>query len=344
MGKRLHCFMRAAVVVLSVGRPALAQQVAAPQAAEPQWPVVDMNTLPDDAWGRAVRLGRDLTVATPRLIGPEVSDPARRFAGNNMSCQNCHLNAGTAKFAVPFVGVFADFPQYRPREGGVHTIEERINGCMTRSLNGRDLPLDGPEMRALVSYMKFLSTGIPVGAKTPGRGTSHMALLDRAADPARGAAVYGRICAACHGANGAGQRVGIAGDAKGYAVPPLWGPDSFNDGAGMARLITSAGFVHGNMPAGTTWQAPILSAEDAWDVAAFVESQPRPHMADLERDFPNRLQKPVDAAYGPYADDFSQEQHRLGPFQPIKDAVAAMKKRDPRPLPEPTAPAGPANP
>jgi thiosulfate dehydrogenase len=293
-------------------------------AAEP-WTVPAVDGLADDAWGRAVRLGRELTTATPNLIGPEVADPARRFSGNNLSCQNCHLNAGTSQFALPFVGVFADFPQYRAREGLVRTLEDRINGCMTRSMNGRELPLDGPEMQAIMAYMKFLSTGIAIGAATPGRGTAEVPLMDRAADPTHGAAVYAQHCAQCHGENGAGKRYGAVGDAKGYEFPPLWGPDSFNDGAGMARLITMVGFVHGNMPRGTTWRNPTLTIEDAWDVAAFIDSQPRPHMNDLDRDYPDRLQKPVDAIYGPYADQFGQDQHRLGPFQPIKDAVRRLR-------------------
>jgi len=196
---------------------------------------------------------------------------------------------------------------------------------MTRSLNGRELPLDGPEMRAFVAYMKFLSTGIAVGAATPGRGTAEVPLLDRAADPTHGASVYAQHCAVCHGANGDGKRNGTPGEAKGYVVPPLWGPDSFNDGAGMARLITITGFVRSNMPHGTTWESPALTIEEAWDVAASVESQPRPHMDGLDRDYPNRAQKPVDAAYGPYSDQFSQDQHRFWPFQPIKDAARRMR-------------------
>ena len=135
---------------------------------------------------------------------------------------------------------------------------------------------------------------------------------------ARGDKLYVAHCAACHGDNGQGQRVGNAGDAQGYVIPPLWGPDSFNDGAGMARLGIAANFVHSNMPNGATWQQPAVPDTDAWDVAAFVESQPRPHKAGLDRDFPNRLQKPIDTPYGPYADDFSPVQHRLGPFDSIR--------------------------
>jgi thiosulfate dehydrogenase len=329
MGKRHLRIFCAGLAVLSLARQA---------AAGKPWPAPAVEGLANDAWGTAVRFGRELTVATPNLIGPEAADPARRFAGNNLSCQDCHLNAGTGKFALPFVGVFADFPQYRAREGKVRTLEDRVNGCMTRSLNGRELPLDGPEMQAIVAYLKFLSSGIPVGAATPGRGTAGVPLLNRPADPVHGAEVYEQRCATCHGANGAGKRNGPAGDAKGYAFPPLWGPDSFNDGAGMARLITSAGFIRSNMPDGTTWQAPVLTIEEAWDVAAFVESQPRPHMEGLDRDFPNRLQKPVDAAYGPYPDQFSQDQHRFGPFQPIKKSVRRL-----RAISQSAEPTNPAN-
>lgn len=289
------------------------------------WTAPDPDKLPDDAWGRTVRLGRDLIAHTYAHIGPEVADPARRYAGNNLACQNCHLGAGTHPFGDPLVGSFANYPNYRARSGAVGTIQERIQGCMLRSLNGRELPPDGPDMTAMVAYLKFLASGRPVGEPVPGQGSGRMPELDRAADPVRGRAVYAQLCAACHGDHGEGQRNGTAGDAKGYAVPPLWGSDSFNDGAGMNRLIEAANFIRNNMPVGTTWQHPVVSAPDAWDVAAYMQSEPRPHMAGLERDYPNRLEKPVDTPYEPYADDFSEEQHRLGPFEPIRAAIAALK-------------------
>jgi thiosulfate dehydrogenase len=298
---------------------------AAPPKNALQWTVPDISRLPDDDWGRTVRYGHDLVSKTASLIGPEVKDRSRRFSGNNLNCQSCHIDAGTKQFGLPFLGVFADFPNYRARSGSVGTIEDRINGCMTRSMNGKQLPFESKEMTAIVAYMKFLSTGIPVGAKTVGRGSGTMPELIRAADPRHGGAIYASTCAACHGAGGLGQRSGKVGDAQGYTAPPLWGPDSFNDGAGMARLITAANFVHSNMPHGTTWKNPALSAQDAWDVAAYLESQPRPHRANLDKDFPNRLEKPVDATYGPYADSLPAAQHKFGPFKPIRDADAARK-------------------
>jgi thiosulfate dehydrogenase len=171
-------------------------------------------------------------------------------------------------------------------------------------------------MKALLAYIQFLSTGVPVGKSPEGRGSPALALLARAADPNRGADLYQKNCALCHQPDGQGKRNGTAGDAKGYAYPPLWGPDSFNDGAGMHRLIASASFIRANMPFGTRYDAPALSAEDAWDVAAYINSQPRPHRDHLDTDYPNRARKPVDAPFPPFPDKFPLEQHRLGPSLP----------------------------
>lgn len=288
------------------------------------WTVPDINTLPDDTWGKTVRYGRDLINKTSTLIGPEVRDASKRFAGNNLDCQNCHIEGGAKEFGLPLVGVSAKFPSYFARTGRVGTLEDRIQGCMERSMNGKPLPIDGAEMTALVSYMKFLSTGRAIGSDTFGSDAGRIKELQRAADPVKGRTVYANTCAGCHGDNGQGQRNGAVGDAKGYLFPPLWGPDSFNDGAGMDKLINTANFVHSDMPEGTSWKNPIVSREDAWDVAAYVISQPRPAMANLDKDYPNRLEKPIDTPYGPYADTFSAEQHKYGPFGPIAAAIKAL--------------------
>ena len=174
----------------------IAQSVALADGKTDEWVVPDVDKLPDDAWGRIVRFGRELTVATYAYVGPEVADPAHRFAGTNMSCQSCHLEAGTKKFGLPFVGVFADFPQYRSREGEVGTGEDRINGCMTRSMNGRPFPVDSTEMKAFVAYIKFLSSGRPIGTKTPGRGSGRIAELTRPADSVAGSKIFAKACAA----------------------------------------------------------------------------------------------------------------------------------------------------
>ena len=158
-----------------------------------------------------------------------------------------------------------------------------------------------------------------------GLGAGKMPELTRAAAPNAGAAIYRRACLGCHASNGEGIRRSLPTTDLGYIMPPLWGPDSFNDGAGMARLTTAANFIHFNMPHGTDYLHPQLSPEESWDVAAYMLSQPRPSKAGLERDFPDLLQKPVDTPYGPYADQFSAEQHKYGPFAPIRAAIAKLK-------------------
>ena len=305
-----------ALSVLAATLVALTARAAAP----PAWNVPDPNALPEGAWKDTVLYGRELIVRTYAHLGPEVEDPEMRYSGNNLSCQSCHLQAGTQRYALPLIGVYGSFPTYMGREDEVRTLEERINGCFERSMNGRALPLESDAMKAMLAYIQFLSTGIPVGAPTEGRGSPRLAFLDRAADPERGAEVYAQNCALCHQADGQGVRNGEVGDAGGYLYPPLWGPDTYNNGAGMTRLIASAQFIRANMPFGTTHEAPLLSEEDAWDVAAYINSQPRPERANLDLDYPDRSRKPIDAPFAPHPDDFSLEQHRLGPFQPIIDA------------------------
>lgn len=303
--------------------PALAEPPAA--TINPFWSLPDIGSLPDDDQGRLIRRGRDLITATYAHIGPEVADPAKRYAGNNLACRNCHLDAGTKKFGNPLWGLENRFPQYDAETGGPITLEQRINACMTRSMNGRPLPPDAPEMRAMTAYIRFLSTGVKAGEDLTGYGAGQMAELDRPADPQRGRAIYQQTCAICHGVNGEGLRRSLPTTDLGYMVPPLWGPDSFNDAAGMNRLITLANFVHFNMPNGTSYIRPSLSPEEAWDVAAFVVSQPRPRKADLDKDYPDLLQKPVDTPYGPYADGFSRQQHVFGPFGPIREELTRLK-------------------
>ncbi len=290
------------------------------------WTVPDIGALPDDDHGRQVRFGRELITSTYAYIGPFVADPTKRYAGNDLACSDCHLKAGTKKFGLPIFGLYGDFPRYSARPGEEISLEDRINSCMTRSMNGRPLPKDAPEMLALVAYVKFLSSGVSPGERIPGHGSGKMPDLDRAADPSHGEQVYVRACLACHSREGSGIALRPGAMVLGYAVPPVWGNDSFNDGAGMARIITLANFIHFNMPHGASYLNPLLSPAEAWDVAAYVELQARPQKSGLDRDFSSDLlDKPVDTPYGPYADGFTEEQHKYGPFGPIRAEIARLR-------------------
>jgi thiosulfate dehydrogenase len=191
-----------------------------------------------------------------------------------------------------------------------------VADCMERSLNGRAVPDSSRELRAIVAYIQWLGKDIPKGQKVYGTGFMKLPYLDRAADPVIGRAVFAAKCQSCHGPAGQGQK--LAGN-TGYQYPPLWGPDSYNDGAGLFRVSNLAKYVKAAMPFGATFDNPQLTNKQAWDVAAFVNSQPRPHLA-TPRDWPDIRQKPVDHPFGPYADNFSEKQHKYGPYQPIEDA------------------------
>jgi len=316
-------------------RPALvaAAILAAPAAlaADPaavdlsKWPVPDISTLPDNEHGRLVRYGRDLTVETYKHIGPEVKNKAMRYSGNNLACQSCHREAATTPYAMSWAGVSSVFPQYRAREDAISTVEDRVNGCMQRSMAGKPLPEDSREMKAFLAYIDFLSQGIPRDAKIAGSGVKMVKMPDRMADVTHGEQVYKDQCAACHGEDGQGVRNGVKGDALGYQFPPLWGPDSYNQGAGMYRLAMATRFAMHNMPQGTTHDSPTLSLDDAYDVMAFVNNQPRMAKIGMEKDFPNLLKKPADMPFPPYADKYSQAQHKFGPFGPIAAELKRME-------------------
>ena len=171
-------------------------------------------------------------------------------------------------------------------------------------------------MQAIEAYIKWLGKDVAKGEKPKGVGLTELAFLERAADPDKGKAVYMLKCKTCHGENGEGK---FSDDRLTYQYPPLWGKHSYNNGAGLYRLSNFAGYVKSNMPQNTTYDAPQLTDEEAWDVAAFVNSQSRPKK-NLSDDWPKLSSKPVDHPFGPYADTFSEEQHKYGPFAPIAEA------------------------
>jgi len=265
----------------------------------------------DTEEGRMAEYGYRLITETYALIGPGT---ALAITGNRLACSSCHLEGGTKPYAAPYVGLSGIFPMYSGREDRVGSLEERINGCFERSMNGKAIDVNSKEMRAMMSYIKHISKDAPVGNRIKGQGFVDFVAPDRPADIEKGALVYKNTCLSCHGANGEGIK-GIAGNREGgYIYPPLWGDDTYNDGAGMARLITAARFIKGNMPYGVTHDAPQLSDEEAYDVAAYINSHNRPEKANKELDYPNLAKKPKDCPYPPYNDNIPQEQHKIGPF------------------------------
>ena len=221
----------------------------------------------------AVRRGRAIALAT--------RDSLPTHVGNKLRCVSCHMGDGLKPNEMPFVGVYARFPQYRTRSATVEIIEDRINDCFERSMNGKALPRDSRPMRDMVAYLAFLSYGIPVGAQVEGQGLPRLPAMT--GDTVRGREVFTTTCTTCHGADGHGTN----------AAPPLWGPGSYNIGAGMARIRTAAAFIKVAMP----FDKPgTLTPQQAYDVATYINTRPRPDFARKAGDWPNG-DPPPDVAY-----------------------------------------------
>ena len=266
-----------------------------------------------------VRLGHDLIENTSYYFGPKGKIAA---ISNGMNCQNCHIQGGIIPWGNNFSAVIMSYPRFSYRSGKMMSISRRVNDCFERSLNGKAIDTTSHEMQAIIAYMHWIGDDIPKDKKPLGSGIMQLPFLDRAADPAKGRKVYVNTCQRCHGANGQGQP---NADASGYLYPPLWGENSYNTGAGLYRISGFAGFIKTNMPfPETTYDHPKLTNEEAWDVAAYVNSQPRP-LNKNKNDFPDISKKLIDDPAGPYADTFSEEQHKFGPFKPIKDAMEKIK-------------------
>jgi thiosulfate dehydrogenase len=284
------------------------------------WKAPDTDTISSEGKKVLVAYGKELIAHTAKYLGPNGSVLKM---SNGMNCQNCHLDAGTRIYGNNYGSVASQYPKFRARSGEVEDIYKRVNDCFERSLNGKPLNNSGKEMQAIKAYIEFIGSNVPKGKKAEGSGFKELAYLDRAADPTKGNEVYKAKCQSCHQSNGEGI---MNVDGTEYTYPPLWGSQSYNDGAGLYRISNFARYVKFNMPLGASHDNAQLTDAEAWDVAAFINSQERPHKI-VDKDWPDISKKPIDHPFGPYSDNFSEIQHKYGPFQPIRDRQMEMSKK-----------------
>lgn len=264
--------------------------------------------------------GEELIANTAQYLGPHGSVLQ---ISNGMNCQNCHLDAGTRPWGNNYGSVYSTYPKFRARSGSIEDIYKRVNDCFERSLNGQPLDTNTYEMQSIYTYIKWLGQDVAKGKKAYSSGLPSLPYINRAADPQKGKVIYATACQSCHGTNGEGM---INTDSISYRYPPLWGGHSYNDGAGLYRISRFASFVKNNMPFNLASHTnPALSNEEAWDVAAFVNSQPRPHK-DQSGDWKDISKKSIDEPFGPYADGFSEIQHKYGPYKPIEEFYRQQKQ------------------
>lgn len=297
-------------------KPALAKAgllrfAGSPRIVPPDaWKAPGAATIPGGKAGEMINYGRELIAHTANYFGPRGSIAQ---ISNGMNCQNCHLDGGSRLFGNNFASFISSYPKMSDRSGKIEPATERFVECFRRSLGGESPDTTKKEIRAMMAYMEWIGRDVKKGQKLFGNATEKLPFLDRPADPVKGRIVFMAKCKSCHGNNGEGV---LASDKRSYVYPPVWGPHSYNDAAGMYRIINLAGFVKNNMPFGATYQNPQLTDEEAWNVAAFIDSQPRLHK-DQHNDWRDINKKPIDLPFGPYPDPFSEKQHKLGPFKPI---------------------------
>lgn len=233
-----------------------------------------------------------------------------------MNCTNCHINAGTKPYGLNFFNSHKTYPQYRARENKILTLSDRVNNCIERPHSGKPLKLDSKEMVAIVSYIKWIGEKY-VDNIHEGYGLKKIEYEGKIANPTNGALVYDTHCKSCHQANGEGKMLenGIT-----YEYPPLWGNKSYQEGSSMHRVLKAASFIKYNMPNATTWQNPVLTEQEALDVAAFInnaEIHERPKTPKHIVSYANINTKPIDYFKGPYLDTCSEHTHTFGPWDNV---------------------------
>jgi thiosulfate dehydrogenase len=282
-----------------------------------EWIAPDEKEIPYDSSGDMIRYGKELIVHTSQYLGPK---GVISSITNGMNCQNCHLDAGTRSAAIPLSAVAATFPKWLERSERLQSIESRVNDCLQRSLNGQPLDSLNYEMRAFVAYLKWIGHEVPKYVKPKGSGIQPLGYLNRPVDLGKGKMIFQEQCSRCHGDNGEGV---LSQDKMSYAYPPLWGEHSYNVNATLYRVIPLSSYIKANMPFDKT-SPTVLTDEEAWDVAGYISSQPRPGK-HLGGDWPKIVTKPLDYPYGPYGDGFSEFQHKYGPFGPMKNTKASSE-------------------
>ncbi len=257
---------------LTPQQPTAQKGTVPPPAAQPVFNPPALEAAPADI-REAVLLGYQIMMNTQKY--------AKGYVGNTLSCRNCHFDGGRRRDTLSLVGVAAKYPLYRDRREYATDLALRTQGCFERSMNGTAPAANSQIIQSLLAYYAWISKGVPIYAELPWLGLRGPALKDYKPDTTQGEAVFKATCARCHGGDGLGTPI----------APPLWGDQSFNDGAGMNKLKNFSEFSLRYMPK----NSPSLTPKQAMDVAGYALAQPRPHFVATH---PNKIERVISLPMG----------------------------------------------
>ncbi len=291
-----------------------------------------IDTAPAD-----VRRGYEYIHHTSKTLGPDGNTKypdGSPYSATTTACSSCHFTGGHVPFGTPMYqspDKYAGLPYFRPL-GYNRDLEDSIIDCFRNCMNTARTPTkNDPVMRDMVAYIDWLSDGVtdpnmqgPGWVNLPGNGLPVVDpnVANMTADPVAGGRLYGSICASCHSKDGPGRGEYRRGENR-PRVPAFWGKDGYSRGAAFYNSQNLAGYIKKHMPFG---KAETLTAQQALNVAAYINDQPRPAgMADQmfcqsEADgIPAALRKPAAwlVGCGYPGEPFSDEDILYGPWAPI---------------------------
>lgn len=286
------------------------------------WAVPQMETIAQGAEGELIRYGMKLMQQTTQLAGPLAQDHSKRYSRNNLNCTNCHEAGpsglpGSKPFALPLVNAVNDYPKLDPKSMKVITLEQRIAGMFGKG--EVELTSQKPEMQAIVAYLRWLGGQAKPDMAMTGTGLLPIVMPDRAADPRQGQGLFATHCTQCHGVKGEGMPAPDFAKGGGYLFPPIAGDDTYDDGGHMYMVPLLTRFIYANMPLGSSASAPQLKIDEAYDIAAYINSElPRRHAPQRVGAYPDPAFRPAGFAIPEHfpGDPEGYRRARFGPFPP----------------------------
>jgi len=228
--------------------------------------------------GKMIKLGENIIMHT------DTHPLTKDLVGNKLQCNSCHFDGGKTKSLGSFIGTARAFPAYSKREKSVQTLQDRINNCFMRSMNGKRPIVDTKASVAMAAYITWLSEGLPITLNSkkpvnpyftkvwPNKKTIPLVKKATHKNYLNGKKVFMDQCSDCHGENGLGTDDG----------PPVWGPNSYNTGAGLSKPNKMATWIKADMPL----DDPTLTLQEAVDVAIYIDAQEHPDFDLTKHMFP----------------------------------------------------------